>query len=370
MRIAVICAFNPGNAGMYTVDMAAEDFFSTSKASWGFYCPQDGSRRKVWRFGSLLFHEFRDPAEFSEFDRIVYWGDFQNNPVYGREEFINREIKLGYASGIQESFNNYKRINLLDGVCGPSKRAVSVSNNFQSLPLDSGIDDGTVAACLERNFRAIFPRDPVSLERLRASYPQAAGGNIQQGIDAAFLLGSRPPRALWRRGPFFTWHFRRSKLAEPERILQAISGRTGLRPVHLEKWFRLGLRGVPFKIAKMRAEIRSSRLVVTDVYHVAVNALALGTPVLCVAREATHQLGTLGEYKKHTLFQMFQLSDWLHIIREGELSFEDTDAIAGRAVQILADKDPAERTKSVRRAASDYRELLRGAILGETTATG
>lgn len=323
--------------------------------------------RQRWRLGRLAFQLCRDAKMISGFDRIVYWGDFQNNPVYGLDEFRNQEVKLGYAKNFGEAFENYKRTNLLHGVPGPPKRAISVSNSFQTLPLE-GIADDSIPACLERNFRAIYPRDPVSLERLRATYPRAADGNIRQGIDAALLLARRPPPAFWQRAPILTWHFRRSKLAEPEHIIREISRRTGLRAVHLRNWFRPGGRAAPLRILKMRSEMRSSRLVVTDVYHVAVNALALGVPVLCIARAATEQLGTLGDYKKHTLLEMFQLSDWLHPVGEGDLSADDIEAIAERASRILADADPVERLDPVRRAVSDYRALLLETILGDATA--
>jgi len=114
----------------------------------------------------------------------------------------------------------------------------------------------------------------------------------------------------------------------------------------------------------MRAELRASRIVVTDVYHVAVNALTLGTPVLLLARDATEQHGTLGEYKKRTLLAMFGLEDWLHLIGADE---PDAGRLAEHAARIVAAGDASERLAPLRAAIADFRTRLEAVILSDAS---
>ena len=90
MSTAVICAHNPGrrNLGMYSVDLAAKDFFSSlgTKFELVKYAGHE-------RIGEMRYRKIVDPQDLQFFDRIVFWGDFQQNPIWGRADFANRMVR-------------------------------------------------------------------------------------------------------------------------------------------------------------------------------------------------------------------------------------------------------------------------------------
>ena len=74
----------------------------------------------------------------------------------------------------------------------------------------------------------------------------------------------------------------------------------------LEDWFRLDPARAEVQFAALRAKIAQARFVLTDTYHVSVNAMAMGVPVYGIGRHAAGQTGTLGDFKKKVLFDMMQ----------------------------------------------------------------
>lgn len=316
-NIAVICAYNPANAGMYSVDLAAWKYFSERECDFDLFVPQFWSRRPARianRLGlyklvrerkqshgltySLLF----DPAQLSTYSHVVYWGDFTNNPAYGANDFVNWHMKFGYASSRAAAFEKWKSLCALTGG-KPAERVISAGQNFQNDYGAQEQDFSDVFASLATNFDHVLPRDPFSVANLSAMLPEDRRGHVEQGLDCAFLLEGDAER---NETGTFCFHFGRSGFTDVTGLIRVVEAETGLRPVHLKDWFRLSGDTEIADFARMRQEMLAARFVLTDTYHVCVNALAQGVPTFCLGRLTAGQSGTLGDFKKKVLFDMME----------------------------------------------------------------
>ena len=272
---------------------------------------------------------------------------------------------MGRSKELAPALEKWKELFLLRGFDKGARKAISVSNNFQSsnavletLPAD---DEDEIRALLDANLDAIFPRDPVStaeVERMLGPNPRP---QIACGVDAAFL--SPKSAAPAETAPEFTWFFKRSKLSEAERgaLLGAVEQETSLAPRYLGDWLRLHFWTWDREYRQLIESMRTSRLLVSDTYHCCVNAMAMGKPVVGIGREATSQTGTLGDYKKKILFDMFGLSDFY--VEIGEEGFDAAAIARIRAAARLAQERAARKTSSARSAARrGYRTRLAHAL--------
>lgn len=316
-KIAVICAYNPGNAGMYSVDLAARKFFSSRECDFDLFVSQIWSRRsarlanrlKLYRITrpqteayGLTFRLYHNPAQLSDYSHVVYWGDFTNNPAYGVQDFSRRHKNFGYASSRAAAMDKWKALFALTGG-KPAARVVSAGQNFQYDYRAHGQDFSDVFDSLAKHFDHILPRDPYSVANLSAMLPANARTHVEQGLDCAFLLDDHAERD---ETGTFCFKFARSGFADVAGLVRSVEAATGLRPVHLEKWIGLpGDTGVA-DFARMRQEILGAHFVLTDTYHVCVNALTQGVPTYCLGRATAGQLSTTGDFKKKVLFDMMQ----------------------------------------------------------------
>lgn len=355
-RIGVICAFNVSNAGMYSVDLAAHQVFADLGVDHDLIVTQARHAGEREHFGRMKFRVIRDPALLSDYDLIVYWGDFQNNPVFGRGDFARREVRLHGAEDLDAGYAYWRSIMLGD----PSGHvpSLSVSNNMQGLPDDAGADPDLSRIYVDR-FAAIYPRDPLGTQKVRSFSPAAT---CAQGIDAAFLLDhaklgidTRPERS-----DTFCTFFARSKIKEMDKLVRAIEERTGLTAVPIESWFKSGAGRADRVFRDMIQTMCQSRFVLSDTYHFCVNSLTLGVPVVAIGRATSDQVGTLGDHKKRTLFDMFGLG--AHYLTTPYGAVRDSFA---QQVHRLVDQvrhQDRDREPAVAAAITAYRDELRGKI--------
>ena len=128
---------------------------------------------------------------------------------------------------------------------------------------------------------------------------------------------------------------------------------TSLAPRYLGDWLRLHFWTWDREYRQLIESMRTSRLLVSDTYHCCVNAMAMGKPVVGIGREATRQTGTLGDYKKKILFDMFGLSDFY--VEIGEEGFDAAAIARIRAAARLAQERAASEDlfAEVRRQTAD-----------------
>lgn len=356
-RIGVVCAFNVSNAGMYSVDLAAYQFFTKLGANFDLIVIQSRHKAEKEKYGRIPFRIVRDPAALSEYDLIIYWGDFLNNPVYGTGDFARREVRLYGTSDTDEGFSFWKKIMLGD----PSGKvpSISVSNNMQGLPSDPGVDP-EMSEIYASRFSSIFPRDPLGTQRVKSFSPAA---NVGQGIDAAFLLDHSALGIETRpeRNNTFCTFFARSKIKNVDQIVAETETRTGLKAVSIDSWFNCGAGRSDRVFKEMISTMSRSHFIISDTYHFCVNSLTLGIPAVAIGRETDDQVGTLGDHKKRTLFDMFGLGKSYVTTPYSAVREQFATEVHETVEQIR--RDTHQRESAVDEAIQNYRRTLHEAIV-------
>lgn len=310
-NIAIITAANPLNSGMYSVDLAAMSLFSQLGMKHTFFLPQAKKKRLFkyipllnsynLRFGNIRHKLLSSAQQLEEFTHIIYWGDFLNNPRYGRLDFSPRDVAFGHSSTKAEAYKRWAEIfALVDQE--PSAHVLAVGGNFQHAFDES--EAGVLSSFLKKA-DLVLPRDPRSFNNLKPLLSHKTV--LSQGMDCAFLL---PPLASHlQEGKYFCYEFGRSSLPNIEQLISSIEAATGLRGFRLPKWLHLKHQVAHKEFSKQREFLAKAQFVITDIYHLSINTLNCDTPVFCLGRAASEQTGTLGDYKKQALFSMLGLKD-------------------------------------------------------------
>lgn len=376
-KIAVICAYNPANAGMYSVDQSARAFLSDRDCDVDLFvaharCDRPAriaNRLRLYRLTrpqvtahGMRYRLYFDPAQLSGYSHVVYWGDFTNNPVYGDRDFTNWDRRFTYSRTRPAAMARWKSLYALTGG-KPAARVVSAGQNFQNDYRACGQDFGDVFAALGAHFDHILPRDPYSVTNLSGMLGPQARVRVEQGLDCAFLLQSDAAPADTGT---FCHHFARSGFDDVAGLVRSVEAATGLRAVHLDKWFRLPDATAAADFAAMRQAILGARFVLTDTYHVCVNALTLGVPTYCLGRATAVQIGTLGDFKKKVLFDMMgaQAFYFEHGADVAEADFFDGVAqTIGTGKHLESDVFGPVRA-TVRQRTADFRSRLDAILFG------
>jgi len=112
---------------------------------------------------------------------------------------------------------------------------------------------------------------------------------------------------------------------------------TGLKGVPLtwlrSKYSRYGLIGMGSHYENCMKQVRQSRLVLTDIYHLSVNAVASGVPVVCLGSKTSAFRDTCDDNKKQILFSMLGMANSYCVIETGA---GDRDAIGAAVTRTLA----------------------------------
>ena len=335
---------------MLSVDLAAEDFFRNIGVEFQFFRSHTRNNQSVEYFAGQTFFLLQDLNHLKNYDIIIYWGDFINSLTYGLEDFFVLDKRHGITNDPSVSFERWKRIYLLKDYYRGSQRVISVSNNFQGMASAyaqiSQTEKNEINQLYEENFDAIFPRDYISTQILLECSPRAAGGNVRTGVDAAFLLDVQsllPPYFRLKSRRTFSFFFGRSELTGITLLLCSSMYFSRTAPIKVDGWFdiRPDLCGRQ-QLSRLFGQIGQSRFVITDTYHLCVNTINLGVPVVGIGRQAEEQVGSVGDYKKQTLFQMFDYEKNYISLKGKRVTAEYRSAIRNIISQIYSEiTDPA-----------------------------
>ena len=348
---------------MYSVDMAAQRFFRTLGHQFKIFRVLHGRKGPFYMNGGTL-HRLTDTKPLLGYDSVVYWGDFSNNPLYAVEDFHLRE--LYYAGGRQEvraSVETWKQFCLLKGFNLGSRQILSISNNFQSASrVLAGLepDSASEIAHLLGRFDAIFPRDPASTREVGSILRPDARALLREGIDAAVL--NRPSGLSRHPRPrnTFVWFLHRSGLSavDKHRLVSTVALATGLRPVHLTRWLKMNYLVWDWQFRRMVRQMEDAAFCLSDTYHCLINAMAKDVPVIGLGRQVNVQSGTLGDFKKRELFDMFDLGGQYVETPVDDLSADAIEHVIGKARSIVDGPDDHRLYGTLDRKADEYRQLL------------
>jgi hypothetical protein len=344
MTVAVITAFNPANAGMYSVDLAAVQLLTRIGVRPRLMRLHVNRRKLPYFVGGLRLRRLRDAGRLARHDRILYWGDFLNSPLYGTGDFRHYETYVGRSDAPEAALENWKRFCLLKGVDqSDGHRALSVSQNMQSAShVLAGLPKAEreeIAALYSLNFDAIWPRDPASTIEVETILKDRTGRRpeVGVGVDAAFLVEDhlvRPGAAGPEPGRYFAYFLKRSRLEDEDEVVARVQRATGLKGVPLTTWFSLDLRRGQRAFSELTTLVANSAFVVSDTYHCCINAMAMRRPVIGIGRREKCQTTTTSDYKKAVLFEMMGTIGSLYLgLPEGATRLSEED---GAALEALA----------------------------------
>ncbi|MFE6526276.1 polysaccharide pyruvyl transferase family protein [Streptomyces sp. NPDC057794] len=368
-RVAVITAPNIGyrNTGMLSVDLAFESLRRRAggafDATWYTLHTPDTVPLRACARGTGLPFAFRPLAEnldtLRDHDAVVFWGDFLHTRHYLAQDATNRLLDFGIAADRDAARSLLNRTLLLaDQPDELLARTLSyggtVLHNTQSDYEDK--EYGPLFTRLVRRSHRMWVRDPLSAAKLQHLRGDRTTDHF--GSDAALL--SRPgdldhlPATDWSRsvprgGAIGVFLGARTPVPDwlPAHC-QALSDRLGA-PLEWLPWFE---RDVPAAVAHIPARpgdhtigdllavLPRYRLVITDTYHLAVNAWGAGTPAVCVgAPEPTPKTHddylTLSDVKKHVFHLAYDATDFYLSTQEGVEGREGRERDLDRLVRLL-----------------------------------
>lgn len=319
MRIAVICAFNPNqNTGMCTVDRSARRFFAqVPDAEVRYLVP--GSVERIDAGDPELDGLYRplqdDPAYPDGYDLIVFWGDFLHSYIYWNEDLRNRLKRDGIVRTDEEARAFADRYLLLGEADDETLSKVVIVGSTTVADDLEAVQDAAYLAGLERlvaGAALVRFRDPVSAFRLgHLSRRRDSLG----GTDTAFLHMWRNAFRPAGRNRTVGFHFLRSRHRERRLFTLFLWLLKRRLKVDLQwvQWSkmkgdrRLMALSLPCDetrpaVDRQLEQLAACDFVISDVYHVCINAWAQGVPAICLGYGAQREGHSLGSKKKELLY--------------------------------------------------------------------
>jgi hypothetical protein len=343
-RVAVITAPNIGyrNTGMVTVDLAFESLRrrmdTEVDATWYTLHPPETVELRECARGTEFPFRFRTLTdhldELRDHDAVVFWGDFLHARHYLAQDAANRLLDFGFAPDRDAARALLHRTLLMaDQPDELLARTLSyggtILHNAQSDYEDK--EYGPLFSRLVAGSHRVWVRDPISAAKIA----RLRGDRTTEyfGSDAALL--SRPgdlarlPTTAWSEnlpdgGAIGVFLGARTRIPSwLPGFCDDLSDRFGA-PLEWLPWFD---RDIPTEAGPIAARpgghtlgdllhvLPRYRLVITDTYHLCVNAWGAGTPAVCVGAPepvpTTHDdYLTLSEVKKHVFHMAYDAADF------------------------------------------------------------
>lgn len=369
-KIAVVTAPNMRfvNTGMITVELAALNFLKKiyNDACIKFYTivPPNPEGNKKWMMMDLGYVHtsvssienliqhiplFENIDDFLSNDIIIYWGDFIQAKHYLKSEAAGRLSEIygiNNNEAIEFSYRALLQANMPDYI---KKRSIVFGSSLlYNTAQDYTCDQyGKYIVEFFKNCRGVFLRDPISATR--ASHLKKEYGVSCLGIDPAFLLHAEDfdnfPKTEWsmnlpdknKIGLFFG-----TRTEPPKRLLNFCESIAKHFNADIEwlPWFpyheilkydnnysilsksdrnksywkrkieELMPRGDNYNVWDIISAIPKYKFIITDTYHLCINAWRYGVPAICFGTELNTSSKVIKDFKKRILFEMYDASNF------------------------------------------------------------
>ncbi len=324
-HIAVICALPPErNTGMATVDLAAHTALRAlmPEANFTFYTL---GKLGPYAFaeGELPFHyvDIADAKQdFFAADAWVYWGDFMHAQSYWAKDRGSWDGEASDAARMQMRNDAEDFIFLKSLPDAALKKAIlfggTIITNDASVIEDPAYK--VLSSRLFSNAGAVYLRDAISAALVSPLLRKTP----TLGCDCALLLSDDDLHALpaFKKasgrdgiGVFFG---RTAAKVSMLTYSRAIGKQMGMKCTWLP-WFHTPRRmrllaslfgyqppGAPRSVDAILSELSGYAYIITDTYHLAVNAWRMGIPAICIGMAVDTSQHSLSDKKKEILYEM------------------------------------------------------------------
>lgn len=363
MKIAVMLAHNWANTGMYSVDLSAFRLFESLGFSVDYFVASGGRTNSLFKSGQVPIYRISDAGALSAYDSIVYWGDFTTSPYYALNDFLSQMNSYDGPVSNNDAFKAWVQMFLLSDRHVPGQRLFSFAQNFQTL--------GTVAnkvslpkmAPLYERFTSIMPRDSISKRELHAHLPSLPANVITQGCDAAFLLRDDCTAVVQKKPKQISLFFERTRVDNRADLIADIR-RRGYEPTALSQWLSLPRNRFHENFLDMCNTIRESSCVITDTYHLAVNAIRMGVTPIVLGADDVAQTTTVSDFKKRVMLRDLDAEDLYSTVHNAMLPSEQIREIGDKVDAIAQAQAPHPVHEHARQAAEAALLAFKSALIG------
>jgi hypothetical protein len=373
---------------MHTVDLAFWHVLQRYKivTDVGFYC-LPSVEPDVQELSELPFAyldaQNRHPDIFQA-EAIVYWGDFLHHRSYLHD--------LAGLNGQSEGTDGADLVNFLyalfflEGRHRVPGRVIVFGGNLMILDSTAFADNRYISSL--KNLYAlssvVLMRDPysaIAVNHLLGNYRES-----YCGVDCAFLLGDVPTVSLYRKrlakqgkslkvGVFAgrSWYYD-AYFRFCERVCLRLDTKGAWIPwFHHRPWPLLEKYSDVFDASARDVGLTETlklldecSLVISDTYHLCVNAWARGIPAICVGRGVGAMRYSIDDKKKEALYSMIGVGN-LYVYAESllvrnlnldiKISYDDEDALIDSLCATVKSQDEMatvfERIDAARFSAED-----------------
>jgi Polysaccharide pyruvyl transferase len=307
-KIAVLCAYPAGlNPGMLSVDFALDDILTkfADQIVFDRYCIEAPIKISGPN-GVISYFHLQNIDQLSDYDSIIFWGDFLHWIGYGNQDFLNRQKKRHPAIESSKILDSWFELCLLEKSKSLQERSIIFGSTIYGLNSNQLVDKRYLQnlSFLYSHAKLVLLRDSLS-----ASFAKQITGKNDNffGCDCAFFLDTSSWKSTDTIGqPYILCSFGRS---EASLMLQAFTNLLGsfarIKVVNIDWLDNTGFDGLKTKIAL----VKHANLIITDIYHLSVTALREDKQVICIGRGAQTICSSLSDKKKEILFYQSMLAN-------------------------------------------------------------
>lgn len=352
-KLAILCAYPATrNMGMITVDLAVHAVLERhiKDVEYIFYTYGDLEALKAENLGLPIEyrHVIDDKEDFLNSDAFLFWGDFIHARSY--------QIDLQFRNSPQKDIDDLLSLSFLEGVEG-SKLKNSLIYGGTIITNEAADDvNQAYAAMFERLFKncgAVLFRDALSA----AKVSRLRGGEATLGCDCALLLHDKDLEKIEetklqpiakREGIGFFIGRSPTKIQSClfARYLSKKMGKdvTWINWLPVSNKMKMVAKLFGFKVfdkspapGEILSELSGYEFIVSDTYHLCVNAWRLGIPAICIGEGAGDLETTLNDKKKEILFEMYGGRQF-YIFTEHLKMIVGFPSLANRVINVLNNK--------------------------------
>lgn len=304
MKVSLISAYPGLNTGMLSVEYSFESICKCNP-HWEVsrYCLETDFAVHQAQIGSLRYAKLTDRAQLSSSDRVVYWGDFLHWRGYLHQDLADRNNRNHSKIEDSELIDKYYASFFLEQQPELLERAVLYGGTLYPLNFMDFADvryTKNLSNILQTARLARF-RDAYSAE-----FARRISGEQKQfmGMDPGFLWDTADIAAT-EDHRYLAYSFGRSGQDEVLKDFAVKLARyLNLEPLYVD-WF--GFTGMSNEVVRKISAIKGAALVLTDIYHMGVNALREKKLTYMIGNGASYAFGTLSDKKKEVLFKQYFL---------------------------------------------------------------